>query len=81
MNTWHFTINTMELTTMANIKDATQFELCVWCDGTSCEPSDLHGYSWMSDDYMVVTEKTTLHELVQWVGLEIAKDILNELYS
>jgi len=66
---------------MANIKEATEFELYVWCDGTTCEPSDVCDYSWMSDDFMVVTEKTPMHELVSWVGEEIAKDILNELYS
>lgn len=66
---------------MANIKQATQFELCVWADGTSCELIDLPEYSWMSDDFIIVTNKTPMHELVSWVGEDIAKDILNELYN
>jgi len=66
---------------MANIKEATKFQLCVWADGTTCEPSDVSEYFWMSDDYIIIDEKTTLYELVSWVGKGIAKDILEELYS
>lgn len=51
------------------IRKASPNDIIRWPDGTVCLRRDLHEYTWLSDDYEVITEESPEYEtLLEEVG-------------
>lgn len=54
--------------------------LYVWADGTTCN-QDEPLPTYMSDDYITVDGNTTFGELIQWIGITLARDVAKEYHG
>lgn len=53
--------------------------MAVWPDGTTCELSEVHEYSYMSDDYEVIPEQTLFQRHLESMGQKLGN--LEEVMS